>query len=95
MSGPLPLSAQAGIDLGGLQAKLALSPAKRPDARALLDELVQMLVALARRTALLVVFDEYQSTTDGKLRHSGDGDVVVTSQPVRAGASRCVTEIAG
>jgi hypothetical protein len=55
------LSVQAGIDLGGLQAKLALSPAKRPDARALFDELVRMLVALAHRTPLLVVFDEFQS----------------------------------
>lgn len=59
----MELSVQAGIDLGGLQAKLALSPAKRPDARALFDELVQTLVALARRTALLVVFDEFQSVT--------------------------------
>jgi uncharacterized protein len=57
------LSVQAGIDLGGLQAKLALSPSKRPDARALFDELVQLLVALATRTPLLVVFDEFQSIT--------------------------------
>ena len=57
----LELSVQAGIDLGGLQAKLALSPARRPDARALFDELVQVLVATARRTPMLVVFDEFQS----------------------------------
>lgn len=55
------LSVQAGIDLGGLQAKLALSPSKRPDARALFDELVQVLVGTAQRTPLLVVFDEFQS----------------------------------
>jgi uncharacterized protein len=59
----IELSVQAGFDLGGLQAKLALSPAKRPDARALYDELVQLLVALAARTPLLVVFDEFQSIT--------------------------------
>lgn len=57
------LSVQAGVDLAGLQAKLALSPAKRPDARALYDELVQLLVAVAERTPLLVVFDEFQSIT--------------------------------
>ncbi len=57
------LSVQAGIDLGGLQAKLALSPSKRPNARRLFDELVQMLVALAARTPLLIVFDEFQSIT--------------------------------
>lgn len=57
------LSVQAGIDLGGLQAKLALSPAKRPEARVVFDELVRMLVALAQRTPLLVVFDEFQSIT--------------------------------
>src|SRR6056297_186756 len=57
------LSVQAGINLGGLQAKLALSPSKRPDARQLFDELAQLLVALARRTPLLVVFDEFQSIT--------------------------------
>lgn len=57
------LSVQAGINLGGLQAKLALSPSKRPDARRLFDELVQLLVALAHRTPLLVVFDEFQSIT--------------------------------
>lgn len=57
------LSVQAGIDLGGLQAKLALSPSRRPDARALFDELVQMLVTVAQRTPLLAVFDEFQSIT--------------------------------
>lgn len=57
------LSVQVRIDLGVRQAKLALSPAKHPDARALFDELAQMLVALARRTSLLVVFDEFQSVT--------------------------------
>jgi uncharacterized protein len=57
------LSVQAGIDLAGLQAKLALSPSKRPDARRLYDDLIQMLVALARRTPLLLVFDEFQSIT--------------------------------
>lgn len=55
------VSVQAGIDLGGLQAKLQVSPSRRPDARALYDELVRMLVELARRTPLLVVFDEFQS----------------------------------
>jgi len=57
------LSVQVGIDLGGLEAKLALAPAKRPDARALFDELVRLLVALGQRTPLLVVFDEFQSIT--------------------------------
>ncbi|GGI03562.1 AAA family ATPase [Egicoccus halophilus] len=57
------LSVEAGIDLGGLQAKLALSPARRPDARALFDQLVQMLVTLGRRMPLLLVFDEFQSLT--------------------------------
>lgn len=55
------LSVQAGIDLGGLQAELALSPSKRPDARTLFDELAQVLVATGRRTPLLIVFDEFQS----------------------------------
>lgn len=57
------LSVQAGIDLAGVQAKLSLTPARRPDARGLYDELVQLLVAIARRTPLLVVFDEFQSIT--------------------------------
>jgi hypothetical protein len=57
------LSVQAGIDLAGLHAKLSLTPARRPDARGLYDELVQLLVAIARRTPLLVVFDEFQSIT--------------------------------
>lgn len=57
------LSVEAGVDLGGLQAKLALSPAKRPDARVLYDTLVRMLVDLARRTPLLLVLDEFQSLT--------------------------------
>jgi hypothetical protein len=59
----MELSVEAGIDLGGLQAKLALSPAKRPDARALYDQLVRMIVEVARRTPLLLVLDEFQSIT--------------------------------
>jgi len=59
----LELSAQVGIDLGGVEVKLALAPAKRPDARALFDELVRLLVMLGQRTPLLVVFDEFQSIT--------------------------------
>jgi uncharacterized protein len=55
------LSVQVGIDLGGVQARLALSPAKRPDARSLYDQLVRTLVSVAQRTPLLVVFDEFQS----------------------------------
>ncbi len=55
------LTVQVGIDLAGVQAKLALSPAKRPDARALYDQLVRTLVSVAQRTPLLVIFDEFQS----------------------------------
>ncbi len=57
------LSVEAGIDLAGVQAKLALSPRQRPDARLLYGELVRMLAAVSERTTLLVVFDEFQSIT--------------------------------
>ena len=57
------LAVQAGIDLFGLHVKLARSPAKRPDERALFDVLVTLLVEVSQRTPLLVVFDEFQSIT--------------------------------
>lgn len=59
----IELSVQAGIDLFGLQVKLASPPSKRPDARSLFETLVQTLVSVARRTPLLVIFDEFQSIT--------------------------------
>jgi hypothetical protein len=55
------LSVAAGIDLAGIRAQLQLSPRKRPDPRVLYAELVRLLVAVGRRTPLLVVFDEFQS----------------------------------
>jgi uncharacterized protein len=55
------LSVEAGIDLAGVQAKLQLSPRKRPDARLLYGQLVRMLVEISRRGPLLAIFDEFQS----------------------------------
>jgi uncharacterized protein len=58
------LTASAGINLGAVRAQLQLSPRERPDARALLAELVDVLVGVGRRLPLLVVFDEFQSLAD-------------------------------
>ncbi|MEI2638345.1 MAG: AAA family ATPase [Microthrixaceae bacterium] len=60
----IELSIQAGIDLFGLQVKLASPPSRRPDARGLLEALVQTLVSVSQRTPLLVVFDEFQSVSN-------------------------------
>jgi uncharacterized protein len=60
----LELSASVGINLGAVTTQLRLAPRQRPDARALFGELVGILVGVAERTPLLVVFDEFQSITE-------------------------------
>lgn len=57
------MSLQAGIDLFGLQVKLASPPSKRPDERALYETLIKSLIGAAQRTPTLLIFDEFQAMT--------------------------------
>jgi uncharacterized protein len=58
------VAVSAGIDLGLATAQLSMAPKKRPDARVLYSQLVRTVVEVARRTPLLVVFDEFQSINE-------------------------------
>lgn len=58
------LAVSAGVDLGLARAQLTMSPRKRADPRESFAALTRTLVDVARRTPVLVIFDEFQSITD-------------------------------
>jgi uncharacterized protein len=58
------LSASVGINLGAIRAQLQRAPRERPDTRVLYSELVRLIVRIADRTPLLIVWDEFQSIAE-------------------------------